>query len=135
MPGFTRGKQWVRIRDGIELLDMPGILWPRFESEEVGYNLAITGSIKDDILNLEEIASVFIKFMREKGKSSLFMERYKLTEEEMQDEPLYIIEKVAKKSGLIQKNEVYNIKGASLQILKDYRAKKLGKFGLDSPGK
>ena len=63
------------------------------------------------------------------------MERYNLTEEEIQDEPLYIIEKVAKKSGLIQKNEVYNIKGASLQILKDYRAKKLGKFGLDSPGK
>ncbi len=135
MPGFTRGKQWIRIRDGIELLDMPGILWPKFESEEVGYNLAITGSIKDDILNLEEIASVFIKFIREKGKASLFMERYNLTEEEIQDEPLYIIEKVAKKSGLIQKNEVYNIKGASLQILKDYRAKKLGKFGLDSPGK
>lgn len=135
MPGFTRGKQWVRIRDGIELLDMPGILWPKFDSEEVGYNLAITGSIKDDILNLEEIATIFIKFIREHGKTAPFMERYKLSEEEMEDEPLYIIEKVAKKLGLIQKNEVYNIKGAALQILKDYRGKKLGKFGLDSPEK
>jgi ribosome biogenesis GTPase A len=135
MPGFTRGKQWIRIRDGIELLDMPGILWPKFDSDEVGHNLAMTGSIKDDILNLEEIASVFIDFIRKNGKTAPFMERYKLTEEEMQDEPQYIIEKVAKKLGLIQKNEVYNIKGAALQILKDYRAKKLGKFGLDSPGK
>ena len=114
---------------------MPGILWPKFDSEEVGYNLAITGSIKDDILNLEEIATIFIKFIREHGKTAPFMERYKLSEEEMEDEPLYIIEKVAKKLGLIQKNEVYNIKGAAFQILKDYRGKKLGKFGLDSPEK
>ena len=131
MPGFTRGKQWVRIREGIELLDTPGILWPKFESEEVGYSLAITGSINDDILDMEDIASKFINIMKEKKRESGFLKKYGLKEEELGDEPYYTIEAVAKKLGLVQKNGVYNMKNAAFQILKDYRAGKLGKFGVD----
>lgn len=131
MPGFTRGKQWVRIREGIELLDTPGILWPKFESEEVGYSLAITGSINDDILDMEDIASKFIKIMKDKKRESGFLKKYGLKEDEFGDEPYYIIESVAKKLGMIQKNGVYNMKNAAFQILKDYRAGKLGKFGVD----
>lgn len=60
-PGFTRGKQWVRIKEGIELLDTPGILWPKFESETVGINLAITGAIRDEILPIEDVACSLLK--------------------------------------------------------------------------
>ncbi|MFR1675434.1 MAG: ribosome biogenesis GTPase YlqF, partial [Fusobacterium sp.] len=59
-PGFTKGKQWIRIKDGLELLDTPGILWPKFESDEVGQNLAITGAIRDEILPIEDIACILI---------------------------------------------------------------------------
>lgn len=132
MPGFTRGKQWVRIKEGMELLDTPGILWPKFESDDVGYSLAITGSINDDILDMEDIASKFIEIMKIKGKTAGFIKKYGLKEEEIEKEPYYIIENVAKKLGMVQKNGVYNMKNAAFQILKDYRSGKIGKFGVDS---
>jgi len=66
-PGFTRGKQWVRIKEGIELLDTPGILWPKFESETVGINLAITGAIRDEILPIEDVACSLLRKMLEQS--------------------------------------------------------------------
>ena len=83
-PGFTRGKQWVKASDKLELLDTPGVLWPKFDDPEVGYSLAITGSIKDDILPIEEVASVFIDRMRKTGKLSQLVKVYNL-ETEIED--------------------------------------------------
>src|SRR3712207_1121843 len=81
-PGFTKGKQWVKLKDGLELLDTPGILWPKFENREVGFHLAMTGAIKDEILPLEEVACTFLSKMVSLGKWSVLRERYKLQEED-----------------------------------------------------
>ena len=64
-PGVTKGKQWIRLNKGVELLDTPGILWPKFEDQQVGMRLACVGSIKDDILNMEELALWLIDYLRE----------------------------------------------------------------------
>ena len=130
-PGFTKGKQWIRIKDGLELLDMPGILWPRFESQEVGQNLAITGAIKDEILPIEEVATILITKMLSYDKWDTLKNRYKLLDEDMDDIHGKILEKIALRGKMFNKGEVLNVKQAAYTLLRDYRNKRLGKFGLD----
>lgn len=130
-PGFTKGKQWVRIKDGLELLDTPGILWPKFEDEEVGYNLAIVGSIKDEILPVEEVASRLISKMRDYGMWSILQNKYKLLDEDYSENDLEIIERVALRMKMFMKGETLNTLQAAYTILRDYRSCKLGKFGVD----
>ncbi|WP_410208140.1 ribosome biogenesis GTPase YlqF [Fusobacterium sp.] len=130
-PGFTKGKQWVRIKDGLELLDMPGILWPRFESIEVGQNLAITGAIKDEILPIEEVAGILISKMISYGKWDVLKERYKLLDEDKSKIMGEILEKVALRGKMLNKGEALNVQQAAYTVLRDYRNCKLGKFGLD----
>ena len=79
-PGVTKGKQWIRLNKNEELLDTPGILWPKFEDEAVGMRLAYIGSIKDDILNMEELSLTLIDFLREKYSGAL-EKRYQILEE------------------------------------------------------
>ena len=79
-PGVTKGKQWIRLNKGVELLDTPGILWPKFEDQQVGIRLACVGSIKDDILNMEELALWLIDYLRS-SYEGILAERYQITEE------------------------------------------------------
>ncbi|MGL5054137.1 MAG: ribosome biogenesis GTPase YlqF [Fusobacteriaceae bacterium] len=130
-PGFTKGKQWVRIKDGLELLDTPGILWPKFEDDQVGYNLAIVGSIKDEILPVEEVAALLISKMKNYGKWKVLQNKYKLLDEDYSENNLEIIEKIALRMKMIMKGEALNTLQAAYTILRDYRACKLGKFGVD----
>jgi len=131
-PGFTRGKQWVRIKEGIELLDTPGILWPKFESETVGINLAITGAIRDEILPIEDVASSLLRKMLEQGRWESLKERYKLLEEDRDDNILEnILSKIALRMAMLNKGGELNILQAAYTLLRDYRVAKLGKFGLD----
>ena len=131
-PGFTRGKQWVRIKEGIELLDTPGILWPKFESETVGINLAITGAIRDEILPIEDVACSLLKKMLEQGRWESLKERYKLLEEDRDDNVLEnILSKIALRMAMLNKGGELNILQAAYTLLRDYRVAKLGKFGLD----
>lgn len=130
-PGFTKGKQWVRIKEGLELLDTPGILWPKFEDEEVGYNLAIAGAIKDEILPVEEVASKLIGKMKAYGKWNVLKDKYKLLDEDYSEVDLEIIEKVAVRMKMYMKGETPNVLQAAYTVLRDYRACKLGKFGVD----
>lgn len=130
-PGFTKGKQWVRIKDGLELLDMPGILWPKFESDEVGYNLAITGAIKDDILPIEAVATRLIGKMLKYGKWQTLKDRYKLTEDDKDEILENILKNIAIRNNMLNKGNVPNIKQAAYTVLRDYRNSRLGKFGLD----
>ena len=130
-PGFTKGKQWVRIKDGLELLDMPGILWPKFESIEVGQNLAITGAIKDEILPIEEVAGALIGKMIRYGKWDVLKERYKLLDEDKSEILGKILEKVALRGKMLNKGETLNVQQAAYTVLRDYRNCRLGKFGLD----
>lgn len=130
-PGFTKGKQWVRIKEGLELLDMPGILWPKFESEEVGQNLAITGAIRDEILPIEEIAGILISKMIRYEMWDVLKERYKLLDEDKSEIMGEILEKIALRCKMFNKGESLNVQQAAYIVLRDYRGCRIGKFGLD----
>ncbi|WP_297405876.1 ribosome biogenesis GTPase YlqF [uncultured Cetobacterium sp.] len=130
-PGFTRGKQWIRIKEGLELLDTPGILWPKFESEEVGYNLAISGAIRDEILPIEEVACVLIDKMLAMGMKNVLQKKYKLLDEDFDQVTGGLLESIALRMNMLQKGGNLNVQQATYTILRDYRACKLGKFGLD----
>ena len=130
-PGFTKGKQWVRIKSNYELLDTPGILWPKFESEQVGINLAIVGSIKDDILDIEYITNEFINYLRKSNKLSVIRERYKIEESIDEFSNSEIIDRVSIKMGNIQKGGILRTEQTAYAILKDYRDSRLGKFGVE----
>lgn len=139
-PGVTRQKQWIRIGNQIELLDTPGVLWPKFDSEEVALNLSYIGTIKDEILDKTEIAFFLLKFLLQNYKANL-LERYKLQEVELQDimeniqnpneqimEVLYLI---GKKRGAIVSGGNVDEEKASNILLDDFRTGKLGKISLE----
>lgn len=139
-PGVTKQKQWIRLSNHIELLDTPGVLWPKFESEEVALNLAFTGTIKDDILPKIEIAYRLLKYLLEKYKQNV-LTRYKLSEKEVdeilsqdQEENSNIYEVmclIGKKRGCIVSSGNIDDEKVSNIILDDFRSCKLGKITLE----
>lgn len=130
-PGVTKGKQWIRLNKSVELLDTPGILWPKFEDQEVGMRLAYIGSIKDDILNIEELALGLIGYLQEFYPSFL-SERYGL---EGEQKPLDILTAVAKARGCLKKGEELDYEKASRLLLEEFRSGKLGRVTLEFSGK
>ena len=136
-PGFTRGKQWIKIDDKVELLDTPGVLWPKFADEKVAYNLAITGSIKDNVLPLEQVAIKFLEKLKKLGKIENLFNAYQLEEYITLDEILklenYKIFQILEKRLGISKSDEHNYDIISRRILKDYRSGKIGKFFLELP--
>lgn len=128
-PGVTKGKQWIRLNKSVELLDTPGILWPKFEDQEVGIRLAYIGSIKDDILNIEELALGLIGYLQEFYPAAI-RERYNV-EEELK--PLDILTAVAKARGCLKKGEELDYEKASRLLLEEFRSGKLGKVTLEFP--
>lgn len=131
-PGYTKGKQWVRIKDGLELLDTPGILWPKFESQEVGMKLAISGAIKDEILPIEDVACKFLDYTISIGKWEVLKNRYKLLEEDKDEIMGNILSKIALRMSMLNKGGELNVLQAAYTILRDYRSSRLGKFCLDT---
>ena len=117
-PGVTKGKQWIRLNKSVELLDTPGILWPKFEDQEVGMRLAYIGSIKDDILNIEELALGLIGYLQEFYPAAI-RERYNV-EEELK--PLDILTAVAKARGCLKKGEELDYEKASRLLLEEFRS-------------
>ena len=130
-PGVTRGKQWLRLDNGMELLDMPGILWPKFESEDVALKLAFTGAIRDEIMDSEELACLLIKFLREKYLSNL-CERYKL--DDITDLTDYeVLMHIAEKRGfLLKKGEFDTLRAANI-LLDEFRDCRLGNITMETP--
>lgn len=135
-PGVTKQKQWIRIGNQIELLDTPGILWPKFESEQVGLNLAYTGSIKDEVIETTEIAYSLLKYLDENYPKNLY-EKYKITQEEIEKiknntqytlEEMYLIGR--KRGALISGGNIDEEKVAKI-ILDDFRSGKIGKITLE----
>ncbi|MBQ2827714.1 MAG: ribosome biogenesis GTPase YlqF [Clostridia bacterium] len=129
-PGVTRHNQWFVIGDGIELLDTPGVLWPKFEDPAVGDKLAFIGSVKDDILDVESLAVRFLEVMK-KDYPERLTERYKITGFE-DAEPYEILEMIGRKRGMLISGGEINTERAATTILDEYRAGKLGKITLDS---
>ncbi len=141
-PGVTRQKQWVRINENIELLDTPGILWPKFESEEVALNLAYTGSIKDDVIETIEIGFSLLKYLIKYNKVNL-MQRYKLEESQVEEilkqdmeeneKALEIMDAIGRKRGAIVSGGIVDQEKVAKIILEDFRSAKLGKITLELP--
>ncbi|MDY4954495.1 MAG: YlqF/YawG family GTPase, partial [Candidatus Onthomonas sp.] len=130
-PGVTRGKQWVTVDSGLELLDTPGILWPKFEDQSVGMNLAFTGAVKDDIMDLETLASHLMKVLGTRYPEAL-QNRYKIEVPEQIDE-WALLEAAGRKRGfLISGGEVDTERMARI-LLEEYRSGKLGRFTLEAP--
>lgn len=129
-PGVTKSKQWIKTNIGIELMDTPGILWPKFEDENVGINLAFTGAIKDEILDIEELALKLIEFLQ-KNYPLKIKERYKL--EEISENPLKNMEDIARKRGALLKAGEIDYNRVSVMLLDEFRDGKLGNISLERP--
>lgn len=128
-PGVTKGKQWIKLSKTLELLDTPGILWPKFEDEQVGIRLAIAGSINDEILNISELSLELIKILKRDYPGKL-NERYEVDENESE---LNILEKIAIKRGCIKKGNEINIDKAADILIDEFRSGKIGKISLERP--
>ena len=128
-PGVTKGKQWIRLNKNVELLDTPGILWPKFEDQSVGLKLAVIGSIKDELLQTEELAMWIISFLR--GRYAGFLsKRYQI--EELGTEP-EILEKIAFARGCRLKGDLPDYQKAAALLVDDLRSGKLGRITLECP--
>ena len=131
-PGVTTGKQWIRLGSGFELLDTPGILWPKFEDPQVGQRLAFTGAIKDEILDVEELACHLLDFLAARYPASL-AERYKMTD--IAGLAGYeLLELLGRKRGfVVSGGEIDTLRAANV-LLDEFRGAKLGKLTLEWPG-
>ena len=130
-PGVTRTKQWVKLDNNTELLDMPGVLWPKFEDQDVALRLAFTGAISDDILDIETLASKLLYYLARNYPSSL-TERYKI--ELSEDETGFeLLEKVGRKRGMMISGGEINTERAAITVLDEFRSGKLGRISLELP--
>ena len=132
-PGVTMTKQWVPTEIGIDLLDMPGVLWPKFEDNIVGENLAMTGAIRDKILDTEELAMILCQRLVTVSRAE-FLARYKLSEEEICGLDSYdLFELVGRKRGMLVSGGEVNHSRCAEMLLDEFRAGKIGKITLDKP--
>ncbi|WP_298837608.1 ribosome biogenesis GTPase YlqF [Clostridium sp.] len=127
-PGVTKSKQWVRTTLGIELMDTPGVLWPRFEDETVGLNLAFTGAVKDEVIDIEELALRLVERLQINNADRL-IERYKLTE--IMENPLDNLDNIAKKRGAVISGGNIDYNRVAVMLLDEFRGGKLGAISLE----
>ena len=132
-PGVTVNKQWVTTEIGIDLLDMPGVLWPKFEDSRVGENLALTGAIRDKILDTEEMAMILCQRLMDTAPDK-FMQRYKLSEQEAYGLDGYdLFELVARKRGMLMSGGAVNSQRCSEMLLDEFRGAVIGRISLEKP--
>lgn len=128
-PGVTKGKQWIRLNKSVELLDTPGILWPKFEDQSVGLRLALIGSIKDEILNIDELALALIELLKE-YYSGVLTERYGVDEKQATAD---ILMEIAKNRNCIKAGNELDYSKAAVLLLDEFRSGKLGEITLEFP--
>lgn len=133
-PGVTLQKQWIKLNDKIELMDTPGVLWPKFQNEQIALNLSYTGTIKDEVIVKEEVAISLLKYLYKNYRENI-KQRYKINDEEIQGikeeniiELYYLIGK--KRGAIIKNQEIDETKVANI-ILEDFRTAKLGRITLE----
>jgi len=127
-PGVTKSKQWVKTSLGIELMDTPGVLWPRFEDETVGLNLAFTGAVKDEVIDIEELALRLVERLQTNNAERL-MERYKLTE--IMENPIDNLDNIAKIRGSVISRGNIDYNRVAVMLLDEFRGGKLGPISLE----
>lgn len=130
-PGITKGKQWVRVKEGYELLDTPGILWHKFDDEETAKRLAFVGSIKDEILDVESLAFYLLEFLKENYPENI-KERYNISFDEDKD-TYELMEEIGRKRGFVIKGGEIDLTRCANTILDEFRGLKLGKISLERP--
>lgn len=128
-PGVTKAQQWIMINKDLDLLDTPGVLWPKFDDLKVGYNLAITGAIKDDILHRDDMVLYFLDFLRNSEYKQMFEDRYGVS---LDNENVSVLDEIAKnrawmRNGYSDYERVYDL------ILNDFRSLKLGHISIERP--
>jgi len=131
-PGVTRGKQWIKIGRNLELLDTPGVLWPKFEDPQVGFRLAITGAIKEDIYDIEKVMVHMLSLLREQYSERL-IERYNLIPP-LPENTTELLDLIGKRRGCLRSGGLIDYEKTRRLILKEFRDTKLGNFTLDRPG-
>lgn len=132
-PGVTLNKQWVKIADDVELLDMPGVLWPKFEDKIVGERLAFTGAVKDDVVDVEALASRLLYVLNDMYKETLCT-RYKISTE-VDEDGYELLQKVGKARGMLVSGGEINTERAAITVLDEFRSGKLGRVTLELPEK
>lgn len=130
-PGVTRGKQWVTVDGGLELLDTPGILWPKFEDPQVGFRLAVTGAVKDDIMDLETLSAQLMKVLAERYPDAI-QTRYKIDIPTPVNE-WELLEAAGRKRGFLISGGEVDLERMARILLEEYRSGKLGRFTLEEP--
>lgn len=130
-PGVTRTKQWVPVDSTLELLDTPGILWPKFDDTKVGMHLAFTGAIKDDVMDLEELASCLMEYLG-KHYADVVKERYKIEIDE-EDSGYDLLIKAGSKRGFLMRGAEVDTERMARILLDEFRGGKLGRFTLETP--
>ena len=128
-PGVTKGKQWIKLDKNVELLDTPGILWPKFENENIGVNLAYIGSINDEILDTVELSMNLINFIKS-SYPGFIEKRYSVNEEQ---DSLAVLSDIAKVRGCLKKKEEVDLEKASRLFIDDFRSGKIGKITVELP--
>ena len=129
-PGVTRGPQWIRLAQNLELLDTPGILWPKFEDHEVAFRLAVTGAIKEDVFNLDEVVLGLITWLRDYNPDAL-VSRYRL--DSVPDDPIRCLYLVGTNRGYYITGGQVDLHKAAVNVLKEFREGKLGRYTLELP--
>ena len=128
-PGVTKGKQWIRLDKNVELLDTPGILWPKFDDEATGLNIAFIGSINDEILDPAELSLKLIDILKSRYPGTLYS-RFETDEGE---EAAVILENIALKRGCLKKGSSVDYDKAARIVLDEFRSGKLGRITLENP--
>jgi len=128
-PGVTKGKQWIRLNKNVELLDTPGILWPKFEDQQVGLRLALVGSMNDEVLNIHELAMELIRYIKE-NYAGMLNERYGIDEEGLPEE---VLSRIAEKRKCLKKGNELDYDKAAALVLDEFRSGTLGKVVLEFP--
>ena len=128
-PGVTKGNQWIKLNKNVELLDTPGILWPKFEDQQVGLKLAFIGSIKDDLLQAEELAAELMEYLRREYPGVL-AERYQIEETGKIHE---LLEAAARNRSCLKKGNEPDTERAAALVLEDFRSGRLGRITLEKP--
>lgn len=129
-PGVTRSRQWIKTKIGIELMDTPGILWPKLESDETQLNLAFTGAIKDEVMDIEELALKLVERLQDKYPQRL-MERYKL--KELSETPLDNMDNIGRKRGTVIARGEIDYNRVAVMLLDEFRGGKIGRISLETP--
>lgn len=130
-PGVTRGNQWFTLNNGFEILDTPGILWPKFQDREVGLHLAFTGAIKDQVMDIEELAVELIKFLMSNYREKFF-ERFKISDSEVEGLIEYdILQLIGKKRGMVMRGGSVDTQRAAVMLLDEFRAAKIGNITIE----